>query len=59
LPAEQRRLIEQLFWEERTEAEVADEIGTNQSTLKRRKPAILTSLCTNLRARKEFQRFSA
>ena len=24
LPAEQRRLIEQLFWEERTETEVAD-----------------------------------
>jgi hypothetical protein len=27
LPAEQRRLIEQLFWEERTETEVADAMG--------------------------------
>jgi DNA-directed RNA polymerase specialized sigma24 family protein len=29
LPAGQRRMIEQLFWEERTETEVADEMGTN------------------------------
>jgi hypothetical protein len=30
LSAEHRRLIEQLFWEERTETEVADAMGTNQ-----------------------------
>jgi RNA polymerase sigma factor (sigma-70 family) len=44
LPAEQRRLIEQLFWEERTETEVADALGTNQSTINRRKRAILNGL---------------
>jgi DNA-directed RNA polymerase specialized sigma24 family protein len=30
LPTEQRRLIEQLFWEERTEAEVAKRPGSGQ-----------------------------
>ena len=59
LPAEQRRLIEQLFWEERTETEVADALGTNQSTINRRKKAILNRLRMKLRDRDEFQRFSA
>ena len=59
LPAEQRRLIEQLFWEERTETEVADAMGTNQSTINRRKQAILNGLRMKLRDRNEFQRFSA
>jgi RNA polymerase sigma factor (sigma-70 family) len=44
LPAEQRRLIEQLFWEECTETELADAVGTNQSTINRRKRAILNGL---------------
>jgi RNA polymerase sigma factor (sigma-70 family) len=59
LPAEQRRLIERLFWEERTETEVADAMGTNQSTINRRKRAILNGLRIKLRDRNEFQRFSA
>jgi len=33
LPAQQRRLIEQLFWQKRTDTEVADALGTNQSTI--------------------------
>ena len=59
LPDEQRRLIEQLFWEERTETEVADALGTNQSTINRRKQAILNGLRMKLRDRNESQRFSA
>jgi RNA polymerase sigma factor (sigma-70 family) len=59
LPAEQRRLIEQLFWEERTEIEVADAMGVHQSTVNRRKRAILNSLRMKLRDQNEFQRFSA
>jgi len=59
LPAKQRRLIEQLFWEERTETEVADAMDTNQSTINRRKRVILNGLRTKLRDRNEFQRFSA
>lgn len=59
LPTEQQRLIEQLFWEERTETEVAGAMGTNQSTINRRKQAILTGLRMKLRDRNEFQRFSA
>ena len=59
LPAEQRRLIEQLFWEERTETEVANTMGINQSTINRRKQAILNGLRMKLRDRNEFQRFSA
>ena len=39
LATEQRRLIEQLFWEDCTETEVADAMGTNQSTINRRKQA--------------------
>jgi DNA-directed RNA polymerase specialized sigma24 family protein len=49
LPAEQRRLIEELFWEERTETEVADAMCTNQSTINRRKQAILNGLRMKLR----------
>jgi DNA-directed RNA polymerase specialized sigma24 family protein len=59
LGTEQRRLIEQLFWEERTETEVADALGTNQSTINRRKQAILNGLRMKLRESNEFQRFSA
>jgi len=44
LPVEQRRLIQQLFWEERTETEAARAIGINQSTINRRKQAILQKL---------------
>jgi len=59
LPAEQRRLIEQLFWEERTETEVADAMNSHQSTINRRKQAILKGLRMKLRDRNGFQRFSA
>jgi RNA polymerase sigma factor (sigma-70 family) len=59
LPSEQRRLIEQLFWEERTETEVAHAMGTNQSTISRRKQAILNGLRLKLRDSDEVQRFSA
>jgi len=59
LPAEQRRLIEQLFWEERTETELADALGTNQSTISRRKQTILNGLRMKLCDHNEFQRFSA
>jgi RNA polymerase sigma factor (sigma-70 family) len=59
LPAEQRRLIEQLFWQERTETEVAEAMGTNQSTINRRKRAILNDLRVKLRDRNEFLSFSA
>jgi RNA polymerase sigma factor (sigma-70 family) len=57
LPAKQRRLIEQLFWEECTETEVAAALGTNQSTINRRKQAILNGLRMKLRDRNEFQNF--
>jgi RNA polymerase sigma factor (sigma-70 family) len=58
LPA-QRQLIEQLFWEERTETEVADAMSMNQSTVNRRKRAILQGLRMKLRDDNEFQRISA
>ena len=56
LPAEQRRLLEQLFWEERTEVEVANTMSINQSTINRRKQAILKSLRMKLCDSNEFQR---
>jgi len=56
LPAEQRRLIEQLFWDERTETELADALGIHQSTINRRKRAILNSLRMRLRDRNESQK---
>jgi RNA polymerase sigma factor (sigma-70 family) len=56
LPTEQRRLIKQLFWEERTEAAVASAMSINQSTISRRKQTILKGLRMKLRDRKEFQR---
>ena len=49
LPAEQRRLIEQLFWEGRSETEVATTMSINQSTVSRRKRAILNRLRISLR----------
>ena len=58
LPAEQRRLIQQLFWEERTETEVADAMGTHQSTINRRKQAILNGLQQRLHDRRHFKDFS-
>jgi RNA polymerase sigma factor (sigma-70 family) len=57
LPAEQRRLLEQLFWEERTEVEVANTMSINQSTINRRKQGILKSLRMKLSDSNEFQRF--
>jgi RNA polymerase sigma factor (sigma-70 family) len=59
LPAAQRRMIEQLFWKERTEIEVANTMGINQSTINRRKHDILKGLRMKLRDRNEFQKFSA
>lgn len=59
LTTEERCLIEQLFWEERTEADVANTMGINQSTISRRKQAILNGLRTKLRDRSNFQRFPA
>jgi len=59
LPAAQRRLIEQLFWKERTEIEVANTMGINQSTINRRKHDILKGLRMKLRDRNEFRTFSA
>jgi RNA polymerase sigma factor (sigma-70 family) len=56
LPAKQRRLIEQLFWEEHTETEVANTLNINQSTINRRKRAILKSLRTRLCDGNEFQK---
>jgi RNA polymerase sigma factor (sigma-70 family) len=57
LPAEERRLLEQLFWEDRTEVEVANMMSINQSTINRRKQGILKSLRTKLCNSNEFQRF--
>ena len=51
LPSKQCRLIEQLFWKERTEIEVAAAMGINQSTINRRKQAILNGLRMTLRDR--------
>jgi DNA-directed RNA polymerase specialized sigma24 family protein len=59
LPVERRRLIEQLFWKERTETEVARAMGVNQSTISRRKQAILHGLRMKLRDRDKFQKFPA
>jgi RNA polymerase sigma factor (sigma-70 family) len=59
LSAKQRRLVEQLFWEERTETELAGAMGLNQSTINRRKQAILNGLRMKLHDRNGFQRFSA
>ncbi len=59
LPRTGRRLIEQLFWDERTPIEVADAMGTYRSTVNRRKRAILNGLRVKLRDQNEFQRFPA
>ena len=59
LPSEQRQLIKQLFWEGCTETEVANARGSNQSTVSRRKQAILKGLRMRLRASNEFPKFSA
>jgi len=56
LPAKQRRLIEQLFWEERTETEVANTMNINQSTINRRKRTILKSLRRKLCDHNELQK---
>jgi len=48
-----------LFWQERTETEVAAAMGINQSTINRRKHDILKGLRMKLRDRNEFQKFSA
>jgi len=57
LPVDQRRLIEQLFWEERTETQVANTMNINQSTINRRKRTILKSLRRKLCDGNEFQKF--
>jgi RNA polymerase sigma factor (sigma-70 family) len=57
LPAEQRRLIERLFWDKHTESELANALGTTQSTINRRKLAILNRLRWKLRDPNEFQKF--
>jgi DNA-directed RNA polymerase specialized sigma24 family protein len=59
LPTKQQHLIEQLFWEERTETELANTMNINQSTINRRKQAILNGLRMKLRDHNEFQRISA
>ena len=59
LPAKQLRLIEQLFWEECTETEVAKTMSINQSTINRRKQAILNGLRIKLGDHNEFQKFPA
>jgi len=46
-----------LFWEERTETYIADAMGINQSTINRRKRAILRSLRMRLRDRNQFLNF--
>jgi DNA-directed RNA polymerase specialized sigma24 family protein len=56
LPTKQRRLIEQLFWEKRTESQLASTLRANQSTINRRKRAILNKLRVTLRDRAESQR---
>jgi len=48
LPEPDRWLIHQLFWEERTESELADLLGVNQSTVSRRKNGVLRDLNRNL-----------
>lgn len=59
LPSKQCRLIEQLFWQERTETELAAAMGINQSTINRRKQAILNGLRMKMHDRNEFRTFSA
>jgi DNA-directed RNA polymerase specialized sigma subunit len=59
LPSRQCRLIEQLFWQERIETEVAAAMGINQSTINRRKQAILNGLRLKFRDRDEFRTFPA
>lgn len=56
LPAQERQLIEQLFWDERTETELANALGTNQSTINRRKRTILKNLRMKLCDGNEFQK---
>ena len=46
-----------MFWEDHTETEVAATIGTNQSTINRRKRTILKGLRMKLCDRNEFQKF--
>lgn len=63
LPPEQRRLIEQLFWEKRTETEVANTMRMHQSTISRRKRTILKvlrmKLCDGNELKRILQRASA
>ena len=46
-----------MFWEERTETEVANTMNINQSTINRRKRTILKSLRMKLCDGNEFQNF--
>jgi RNA polymerase sigma factor (sigma-70 family) len=58
LSADQQRLLEQLFWQERTETEVGNTMNINQSTINRRKQAILKNLHMKLCDPNQFQTFS-
>lgn len=46
-----RWLVDQLFWEERTEANVGQELGITQRAISKRKQAVLQSLRENLEAK--------
>jgi DNA-directed RNA polymerase specialized sigma24 family protein len=59
LPGQQGRLIEQLFWEEGTESELAASMGTNQSTVNRRKRGDSEWSSHEVAQPQRFQNFSA
>jgi DNA-directed RNA polymerase specialized sigma24 family protein len=44
LPESSRLLIEQLFWKQRTEADIARQLGISQSAICKRKKALLNEL---------------
>ncbi len=44
LPEADRHLLEHLFWEGRTETEIADGLGISQQAVSKRKRKILTAL---------------
>ena len=48
LPEPDRRLIEQLFWEGKTEAEIATTLGISQQAVSKRKQAMLRDLFSYL-----------
>lgn len=44
LPRDDRWLIEQIFWEDHTESEIADKVGISQQAISKRKKTILRQL---------------